>query len=362
MNSNLKSSVHSSFGKHCRVTIFGGSHEDRIGVTLEGFPQGFKPDLERLQQFMNRRAPGNSPFSTPRKEPDLVEVESINPLTLFIQNTNTRSADYDKLRQIPRPGHADFTAHMKYGDSVNMAGGGPFSGRMTAPLCIAGGLAMQVLAHHGIHIGAHISSIGDKEDFYFEPTEIPEALLGMLAESEFPVISKEAGEEMQRLILDAKIAGDSVGGIVEACAIDVPAGLGGAMFDGVESVLSPILFGIPGVKGVEFGTGFAASMLKGSENNDPFIIENNKVRTVTNHHGGILGGITSGMPLVLRVAFKPTPSISMEQQSVNLATMEPETLQVTGRHDPCIVLRAVPVVEAAIAIGLLDLLMERTTP
>jgi len=176
------------------------------------------------------------------------------------------------------------------------------------------------------------------------------------------VISKAAGEEMQRLILDAKISGDSVGGIVEACAIGIPPGLGGAMFDGVESILSPILFGIPGVKGVEFGTGFAASTLKGSENNDPFIVENNKVRTVTNHHGGILGGITSGMPLVLRVAFKPTPSIAMEQQSVNLTTLEPETLQVTGRHDPCIVLRAVPVVEAAIAIGLLDLLMERITP
>lgn len=352
----------SSFGKNCRVTIFGGSHEDRIGVTLEGFPRGFTPDLEKLQLFMNRRAPGNSPFSTPRKEPDLVELESANPLTLFIRNTNTQSLDYAQLSQVPRPGHADFTAHIKYGDSVNMAGGGPFSGRMTAPLCIAGGLAMQVLAKHGIHVGAHISSIADKQDAYFDPGEISETLLNALSESEFPVISQEAGEEMQRLILDAKIQGDSVGGIVEACAIGIPPGLGGAMFDGVESVLSPILFGIPGVKGVEFGTGFAASRLRGSQNNDPFIVENLKVRTMTNHHGGILGGITSGMPLVLRVAFKPTPSIAMAQQSVNLTTLEPETLQVSGRHDPCIVLRAVPVVEAAIAIGLLDLLMERINP
>lgn len=352
----------SSFGKHCHVTIFGGSHEDRIGVTLEGFPQGFTPDLPMLQRFMNRRAPGNSTLSTSRKEPDLVELESTNPMTLFIRNTNTRSSDYAQLQQVPRPGHADFTAHIKYGDSVNMAGGGPFSGRMTAPLCIAGGLAMQVLVQQGIHVGAHISSIADKQDTYFEPTNIPSELLKKLAESEFPVISKEAGDEMQRLILDAKIRGDSVGGIVEACAIGVPAGLGGAMFDGVESILTPILFGIPGVKGVEFGTGFAASMLHGSENNDPFIVENNKVRTVTNHHGGILGGITSGMPLLLRVAFKPTPSIAMEQKSVNLTTLEPETLQITGRHDPCIVLRAVPVVEAAIAIGLLDLLLERTNP
>jgi chorismate synthase len=352
----------SSFGKNCKVTIFGGSHEDRIGVTLEGFPKGFTPDFEKLQQFMNRRAPGNSPFSTPRKEADLVELESLSPLTLFIRNTNVHSGDYAQLRQVPRPGHADFTAQIKYGDTINMAGGGPFSGRMTAPLCIAGGLAMQILAQHGIRVGAHISSIADKQDTYFDPTNIPEALLKSLGESEFPVISTEAGEEMQRIILDAKISGDSVGGIVEACVIGVPAGLGGAMFDGVESVLSPILFGIPGVKGVEFGTGFAASMLHGSENNDPFIVETHKVRTVTNHHGGILGGITSGMPLVLRVAFKPTPSIAMEQQSVNLATLEAETLQVTGRHDPCIVLRAVPVVEAAIAIGLLDLLMERTNP
>lgn len=352
----------SSFGKNCRVTIFGGSHEDRIGVTLEGFPQGFTPDLEKLQRFMDRRAPGNSLFATPRKEPDLVELESSNPLTLFIRNTNIRSSDYDQLRQVPRPGHADYTAQIKYGDSINMAGGGPFSGRMTAPLCIAGGLAMQVLSHHGIKVGAHISSISEKQDTYFDPTDVPKELLQSLSESEFPVISKEAGEEMQRLILDAKIKGDSVGGIVEACAIGVPVGLGGAMFDGVESVLSPILFGIPGVKGVEFGTGFAASMLMGSENNDPFIVENDMVHTVTNHHGGILGGITSGMPLVLRVAFKPTPSIAMEQQSVNLTTLQPETLQISGRHDPCIVLRAVPVVEAAIAIGLLDLLLERTNP
>jgi len=352
----------SSFGKNCKVTIFGGSHEDRIGVTLEGFPQEFAPDLPKLQGFMNRRAPGNGPFSTPRKEADLVELETTNPLTLFIRNTNARSEDYAELIEVPRPGHADYTARIKYGDSINMSGGGPFSGRMTAPLCIAGGLAMQVLEQHGIHIGAHIASIADTQDIYFDPTDIPETLLKSLGESEFPVISDASGGEMKRLILDAKSSGDSVGGIVEACAIGVPAGLGGAMFDGVESVLSPILFGIPGVKGVEFGTGFAASILKGSENNDPFIVENHKVRTVTNHHGGVLGGITSGMPLVLRVAFKPTPSIAMEQQSVNLVTLEPEILQVTGRHDPCIVLRGVPVVEAAIAIGLLDLLMERTNP
>jgi len=350
----------SSFGKNCRVTIFGGSHEDRIGVTLEGFPQGFIPDLERLQRFMERRAPGNSPFATPRKEPDLVEVETSSPLTLFIRNTNVRSGDYERLQKVPRPGHADYTAYIRYGDSVSMAGGGPFSGRMTAPLCIAGGLAMQVLDQHGIRIGAHISSIGDRQDEYFDPTAISETLLDTLSISDFPVISAEAGEQMKRLILEAKIQGDSVGGIVEACAIGVPAGLGGAMFDGIESILSPILFGIPGVKGLEFGTGFAASLLRGSENNDPFIVENDKIRTVTNHHGGILGGITSGMPLLLRVAFKPTPSIAMEQQSINLSTLEPETLHVEGRHDPCIVLRAVPVVEAAIAIGLLDLLMERT--
>jgi chorismate synthase len=349
----------SSFGKHYRVTVFGGSHEERIGVSLEGLPEGFSPDLIKLQQFMDRRAPGNNPFSSPRKEPDRVEVESENPLTLIIRNTNVRSTDYERILNVPRPGHADYTAYIKYGDSVNMAGGGPFSGRMTAPLCIAGGLAMQVLSQHGIRIGAHISSIGDKQDEYFNPVNIPEELLESLSASEFPVISKDAGEDMKRLILEAKIQEDSVGGIVEACGVGVPAGLGGAMFDGVESVLAPILFGIPGVKGVEFGTGFAASLLKGSENNDPFIIESNSVRTVTNHHGGILGGITSGMPLMLRVAFKPTPSIAKAQQSVNLTTMESETLEVSGRHDPCIVLRAVPVVEAALAVGLLDLLMER---
>ncbi len=352
----------SSFGKNYIVTVFGGSHEDRVGVTLEGLPRDFVPDLGELQTFMNRRAPGNSPFATPRKELDLVQIESTDPLTLSIKNTNIRPGDYKKTQRIPRPGHADFTAYMKYGDTLNMSGGGPFSGRMTAPLCIAGGLAMQVLKKSGIQIGAHISSIGKVKDEPFCPTSISSDLLHQLATSDFPVISSSAGEAMKSLILQAKDEGDSVGGIVEACGVGIPVGLGGPLYDGVESVLSPILFGIPGVKGVEFGAGFGATTLLGSENNDPFIVEDGRVRTRTNHHGGILGGITSGMPLLVRVALKPTPSIAKKQTSVDLDTIKPVDLEIRGRHDPCIVLRGVPVVEAAIAIGLLDLLLERKNP
>jgi len=353
--------MESSFGRNCRVTVFGGSHEDRIGVAIQGFPKDFKADLTALQAFMNRRAPGNSPFATSRKEPDLVHIQSLDPLTLFIENTDKKSDDYKKMRQVPRPGHADFTASIKYGNQLNMAGGGPFSGRMTAPLCIAGGLAMQLLSKYDIKIGAHIGSIANIADAPFNEVEVSGNVLDELARSDFPVLSSADGEKMKSLILEAKAQGDSVGGVVQACAINLPAGLGGPLYDGVESVLSPILFAIPGVKGVSFGSGFGSTTLLGSQNNDPFVIVDNQVRTSTNHHGGILGGITTGMPLLVQVAFKPTPSIAKEQLSVNLKTMKPETLAITGRHDPCIVVRAVPVVEAALAIGLLDLLLERTT-
>lgn len=351
--------MESSFGKNCRVTVFGGSHEDRIGVTLQGFPADFVPDLATLQTFMDRRAPGKSPFATSRKEPDLVHLQSLDPMTLYIENTDRKSGDYEQVRHVPRPGHADFTASVKYGDRLNMAGGGPFSGRMTAPLCIAGGLAMQVLDRYGVQVGAHINSIANISDQPFNTVNIPGSLLTQLSTSDFPVLSTAAGEKMQSLILEAKAQGDSVGGVVQACAINLPPGLGGPLYGGVESILSPILFAIPGVKGVSFGSGFESTTLLGSQNNDPFIIVDNQVRTLTNHHGGILGGITTGMPLVVQVGFKPTPSIAKEQRSVNLETMEPETIAITGRHDPCIVVRAVPVVEAALAIGLLDLLLEK---
>lgn len=356
----------SSFGKNIQINIYGGSHEPEIGVIIEGLPVGTEFDMEQLQKFMDRRAPGNSLFATPRKEPDTVipaEGITLNGSTaeitdtaikLVIKNTNTRAQDYKNLRDIPRPGHADYTAYVKYGDQLNMAGGGPFSARMTAPLCIAGGIALQILAAQGIQVGAHIFSVGNIIDAPLDTLDpsVPAA--------DFPVISQEAGEKMKELILNVKEAQDSIGGIVEVFAKNIPAGLGGPMYDGVESVLAPIFFGIPAVKGIEFGAGFKAAEMRGSENNDPFCIDENKVVTTSNNHGGILGGITSGMPVIARLAFKPTPSIAREQQSVSLSKMTNETLSINGRHDPCVVLRAVPVCEAAMAIGLLDIILEET--
>lgn len=377
----------SRFGKNIKVSIWGGSHEPAIGVELEGIPIGTTIDMEELTAFLKRRAPGNSPFATRRKEPDIpipvsgftsgadsCNAESAGSRTaesadsrltvasdhisLEIRNTDTRSQDYKTLRTIPRPGHADYTAQLRYGDALNMAGGGPFSARMTAPLCIAGGIALQILRKQNIHIGAHIYSVADINDTPFDETAVDTALLEHLKTKDFAVISKSAGAEMQKRISDAKDTGDSVGGVIEGCVLGLPGGLGGAMYDGLESVLAPILFGIPAVKGVEFGAGFGATLLKGSENNDPFYYDGDCVKTYTNHHGGILGGITTGMPLITRLAFKPTPSISIEQDSVNLEKKENTKLVIKGRHDPCVVVRAVPIVEAALALGILDCMME----
>lgn len=357
----------SSFGKNVQVNIYGGSHEPEIGVIIKGLPVGTSFDMDQLQKFLDKRAPGNSPFATPRKEPDTaipeegIQIEGTKAVTtaetikLVIKNTNTRSQDYKNLRDIPRPGHADFTAYIKYGDKLNMAGGGPFSARLTAPLCIAGGIAMQLLAQQGVEIGAHIYSIGDVEDAPLN-TLAPEVPV----DTDFPVISPEAGEKMKEVILQAKADEDSVGGIVEVYAKGFPAGIGGPMYDGVEGALAPIFFGIPAVKGIEFGAGFASTKMLGSQNNDPFRVADGKVVTTSNNHGGILGGITSGMPIIARLAFKPTPSISKEQPSVSLSKMTNETLSITGRHDPCVVLRAVPVCQAAMAIGLLDMIMEES--
>jgi chorismate synthase len=371
----------SSFGRKLKVAVFGGSHEPFIGVTIEGLPEGQKIDMDRLQQFLARRAPGNNAFSTSRREPDIAIVKSGlrdgitfgDPVTIIIENTDANPSDYNQFKNIPRPSHADYTARIKYGDTISMAGGGPFSGRMTAPLCIAGAVAIQQLEGYGIKIGAHILQVANIEDEPFDAVNISKETLAMLEKDSFPTLSKKSSLAMQEAILSARDKGDSLGGIVECCAVGVPAGIGGAMYDGVESVLAPIFFGIPAVKGVEFGIGFKASRLKGSENNDEFYIAkdaenhvNNEtnsydysktIKTKTNNHGGILGGITSGMPVVARLAFKPTPSIRLAQNSVNLETGENTKFVIEGRHDPCIVLRAVPVVEAAMAIGLLDLVL-----
>jgi chorismate synthase len=326
-------------GSRYRFTIFGQSHAPAIGVTIEGLPAGFKPDMEALSAFLARRAPGKGPYSTPRKEADAPEfiaglVEGVTcgaPVTAVIQNTNTRSGDYDELRRIPRPGHADYAAYVKYGTSRDVAGGGQFSGRLTAPLCIAGGLALQLLAQEGISIHARILSIG----------------------------GQTAPEAMNQALETAKQAGDSLGGVIECVCQGLPAGLGEPMFGGMENRISQMVFGIPAVKGIEFGAGFAAAAMRGSENNDPFYYdETGAVRTRTNNHGGILGGITSGMPLVFRAAVKPTPSIGLEQDSVDLTSGQNTKLTVHGRHDPCIVPRAVPCMEAAAAAAIYDALLE----
>ena len=372
---NKKETISSTFGRNIKVTIFGGSHEEKIGCIIEGLPEGAKNfNGERLQQFLDLRAPGSSPFSTPRKEPDKFEVESEDPLTLIIRNTNQRSGDYKKLADVPRPGHADYTARIRYGGNLNMAGGGPFSGRMTAPLCIAGGIALQVLEKEGIKIGAHLLQVGEVEDRKFNPVEpeiesVEKLYKAIYSEQNdqvksidkpLAVIDADCEEAMASAILAARDEGDSLGGIVEVAATGIPAGIGGAMYDGLESILAPIYFGIPAVKGIEFGLGFESSKIKGSKNNDSFDIIHGDIITKTNHAGGILGGITTGMPLIARLAFKPTPSIAKEQQSVNMKTMEREPLVITGRHDPCVAVRAVPVVIAATAIGILDAWQEKS--
>ena len=347
----------SQYGEHLHLTIFGQSHAPAIGMTLEGLPAGEAIDMVALQAFLNRRAPGRNEWSTPRKEADAPEflsglVENVTcgaPLTAIIRNTNTRSGDYANLASVPRPGHADYTAYVKYGGHADFAGGGAFSGRLTAPLCIAGGICLQLLKKQGIEVISRIAAIGQVTD--------SSPLTASTADKPFPVVDDAAGEAMQAAIAAAKADGDSVGGIVECAVLGLPAGLGGPLFDGMEGRIARIIFGIPAVKGIEFGAGFASAGLRGSENNDPFTLEDGQMKTLTNHCGGILGGITDGMPLTFRAAFKPTPSIAKEQQSVNLKTLSPEALRVVGRHDPCIVPRAVPCVEAAAAIAVYDALL-----
>ena len=346
----------STYGENLKLTIFGQSHSPAIGVTIEGIPAGEKVDLDELQRFLNRRAPGKNAWSTPRKEADAPEILSglVNgrtcgaPLTAIIRNTNTRSQDYENLALTPRPGHADYTAEVKYGGYQDRAGGGHFSGRLTAPLCIAGGICMQLLAREGIAVVSRIASIAGITD--------EGELTGSLAGKEFPVVSDARGEEMREAIAQACEAGDSVGGVIECAVFGAPAGLGDPMFGGMENRIAAAVFGIPAVKGIEFGAGFGVASLRGSEDNDAFTVENGKIITETNHCGGILGGITNGMPIVFRAAFKPTPSIARRQRTVDLAAMRETTIEIAGRHDPCIVPRAVPCVEAAAAVVLYDIL------
>ena len=349
----------SSYGENLRVHIFGESPGPAVGVTVEGTPAGEAVDLAELQRFLDRRAPGRNAWSTPRKEADVPEFLSGlregktcgTPLTAILKSANTRSGDYDALRDVPRPGHADYTAWVKYGESRDSRGGGHFSGRLTAPLCVAGGICLQLLAREGITIISRVAAIGGVRD--------EGELTASTAEKAFPTVSDSAGEAMRSAIAAARAEGDSLGGVIECAVLGLPAGLGDPMFDGMENRIAAAVFGVPAVKGIEFGAGFTAAGLRGSENNDAFSVENGRIITESNHCGGILGGITDGMPLTFRAAVKPTPSIARPQQSVDLNTGEIVPLTVTGRHDPCIVPRAVPCLEAAAAIAVYDALLAR---
>ncbi|MCL2107188.1 MAG: chorismate synthase [Oscillospiraceae bacterium] len=329
----------SVFGKNIICSIFGQSHSAGIGVVVDGLPAGEAIDLERVAAFMDRRRPGRNPGDTPRRESDAARVLSGlaegktcgAPLCAVIENSDTRSGDYEKLRDIPRPGHADYPLRVKHGGHNDIRGGGHASGRLTAPLCFAGAVCLQLLERRGVSIKAEIQQIGGVFD----------------------------SEAFDAVILEARERGDSVGGVIACRAEGLPAGLGAPMFDGVENRLAAALFGIPAVRGVEFGAGFAAAGMRGSGHNDAYRLEGGTIYTGTNHHGGVLGGVTTGMPLVFRVAIKPTPSIARQQQSVDLKRMEPAALSIGGRHDACIVPRAIPVTEAVAAIVLLDFMQEK---
>ncbi len=354
----------SIWGEKVKISIFGESHGKAIGVVLDGLPAGEEIDLEEIALQMSRRAPGRDLSSTPRKESDQQEILSGfldgrttgAPLCAIIQNTNTRSGDYESLKVIPRPGHSDYPAYLRYKGYNDVRGGGHFSGRLTAPMLFAGAVCRQILKRRGIEIGAHVYSISEVNDASFDMTDISQSLLSRLSSQYFSVIREDAQPPMRAKIEEARLAQDSVGGVVECAVTGVPAGTGDTLFGGIEPVFSSILFAIPACKGVEFGSGFGAAGMLGSENNDSYYYDGKTVKTKSNHAGGILGGIATGMPIVFRTAFKPTPSISREQESVNLNTENNTAMNVQGRHDPCIVPRAVPVVEAAAAIALMNIL------
>ncbi len=353
----------SETGKKIRVSIFGESHGTAIGAVMDNLPAGEYIDFEELQSFLKRRQGGNNKYSTPRKEADIPQIISGikdgyttgAPLCLMIKNENTRSIDYET--DIPRPGHADFTAYTKYNGFCDLRGGGHFSGRLTAPICAVGGILMQILKRRGIEIVAHLSSVGDVYDDKIDALSINEKQLSKIKSGSFPAFSDDAGEKMQELIVSVKEEGNSIGGCVECGIYGIDAGVGNPMFDGIENAIASAAFGIGGVKGIEFGAGFKSSKMKGSENNDEFYMDNGTVKTKTNNHGGILGGITTGMPITFNVAFKPTPSILMEQQSISFSKYENTTMSTKGRHDPCIAVRAVPCIEAISAIAISDFLL-----
>ncbi|MBA5850776.1 chorismate synthase [Clostridium sp. cel8] len=358
------------FGNNIKISIFGESHGTAIGVTINGLRPGIKLDIDYIEEQMKRRAPGTSNLTTSRKEKDEFKILSGyfngrttgTPLCAIIENSDKHSKDYERTKNLMRPGHADFTGFVKYNGFNDYRGGGHFSGRITAPLVFAGSICRKILEEKGIFIGSHIKSIGNVQDNFkdkslFDPVYVKEDILKKLSKSKFPVIDKKSAEEMKKAIIEAKSDCDSIGGIIETAIINIPAGVGDPFFDSVESTLSHLLFSVPAVKGVEFGRGFEIATMRGSSANDEYYIdENGNVKTYTNNNGGILGGITNGMPVFFRTVIKPTASILKEQNTVDIEKKENSKIIIHGRHDPCIVTRAVPVIEAVSAIAILDMM------
>ncbi len=356
-------------GEKIKVSIFGESHGPAIGIVIDGLPAGMTINTAAILQEMKRRAPGQNLMSTPRKEKDEFIIQSGffegkttgTPLCALIPNSDTRSGDYSLLKDVMRPGHADYSGRIKYHGFNDYRGGGHFSGRLTAPLVFVGALAKQILELQGIKVGGHIAEIYGIRDSLFNPLGENEEILNSLASKTMPVLDDEQGEKMQDMILKVLEQADSVGGSIECIVQGLPAGIGSPFFDSVESRLAHALFSVPAVKGLEFGAGFALSSMLGSEANDSFYLDEGVVRTKTNNNGGILGGITNGMPVIFKVGIKPTPSIGKQQTTVNLAKFENAILQIAGRHDPCIVQRAVPVIEGVAAWIVLDMLLMSDT-
>lgn len=354
-----------TLGEKIKLTIFGESHGPGIGCVIDGLPPGFAIDLDAVKKEMQRRAPGKSPLATARNEKDAFIIESGffegrttgTPLCVLIPNSDQHSGDYSKLKNVMRPGHADYSGKVKYDGFNDYRGGGHFSGRLTAPLVFMGAIAKQILAGHGISIGAHIAAVAGVNDTPFNLLGESADTFSELAQKSFPVLDDTAGNEMQQLILAAKQSCDSVGGVIECMAINLPAGIGAPFFDSLESRLAHALFSVPAVKGIEFGKGFALVQMTGSEANDQMYYDNGVVKTYTNNNGGITGGITNGMPVLFKAAVKPTPSIAKVQKTVDLSTESNTELVITGRHDPCIVQRAVPVIEGVAAWVILDMLL-----
>lgn len=345
-------------------TVFGESHGPAIGVVVENLPSGVPIDEEFISREMNRRRAKGDGLSTPRIEGDVPEILSGvfegkttgTPLCAVIRNENTRSADYDRTKNLARPSHADFTGFVRYGGQNDYRGGGHFSGRLTAPLCFAGAVAKLTLRERGISVGAHILQVGSEKDVPFSKETLTAESFEALAEKSFTVLNDKAGERMKKIIQEARMNCTSVGGIIQCAVIGMPCGVGSPDKDNLEGIIARNMFRVPAVKGIEFGLGFQFGSAYGHEVNDEMRLDNGKVVTETNYNGGILGGISNGMPIVFQTVIKPTASISREQQTVNLAEMQEEVLIIKGRHDPCILSRASVVVESAAALSVLEAL------